>query len=416
MTPSNRSRASGDPGERGPVPLPVWVPWAALAAALASMLAFGVVGLTRWNPILIDFDAFYVGGHVWASGGNPYLPSDFGPAFQRLLGRATETAVLYYPPQAAPAFMALAALPLRVSGALYTCLNVVAVAGVGALAARMVWRSTSNTRNVLPEVWVLLPALALALPETWTAEHLGQVTAFVGVALYGAWIAYRTERWVLSGVLFGLVTIKPQLALLPLFWLVCDRQWRILGVTAVTVLLLALYPLITAGPLETGRTWLAALAAYAELGGANALGHPRILGIPSVIAALGGPRISPFLAAGVAAILMALLYAYRARFVEDDLFALIVGTQIALVYGRDHEVLLLLCLAGSWWRHGRDRPAVWVLAALAIFLLAVPERAIALAGWPPLLHWRTLVLGACLLLLVRESWRARARPRAAAAV
>ena len=71
---------------------------------------------------------------------------------------------------------------------------------------------------------------------------IGQLGALVAALVMGALLALRRDRIIVAGVLLGLWSLKPQtLLLLTLVLgvhLLATRRWRVLAVTASTVVLL----------------------------------------------------------------------------------------------------------------------------------------------------------------------------------
>src|SRR5207247_5240422 len=82
----------------------------------------------------------------------------------------------------------------------------------------------------------------------------GQNAFFVGALLVGGF-GLLPRAPLAAGILFGLISAKPQLWLMVPIALVAGRQWRALASTAATALLLALATLPVFG-LEIWRVWL----------------------------------------------------------------------------------------------------------------------------------------------------------------
>ena len=79
----------------------------------------------------------------------------------------------------------------------------------------------------------------------------GQNGAFTAALLVGGLLA-APKRPILAGVLFGLLTVKPQLGILIPFCLLASRNWRAFASAAVTTVTLVLLTGLAFG-FGTGR-------------------------------------------------------------------------------------------------------------------------------------------------------------------
>ncbi|RQR78575.1 glycosyltransferase family 87 protein [Burkholderia sp. Bp9015] len=152
---------------------------------------------------------------------------------------------------------------------------------------------------------------ALAFPGAFLTVIVGQ-TSLLSATLAGCGLLMLNRRPVISGICFGLLTMKPQMAILFPLALLCAAQWRALAAWAVTI----------AGgfALSTLAFGLGAWFAFAhgihdaaQLVGA---GHARLARMPTVfaLATLAGwpayvARGLQLLSAAAAAI--AVVYAWR---------------------------------------------------------------------------------------------------------
>lgn len=93
------------------------------------------------------------------------------------------------------------------------------------------------------------PALALALvaPGVASAIMFGQVGLFAG-ALFVGGLTLRDRRPIAAGILFGILTVKPQLgALIPIL-LLLERRWIVIAAAAATAVVLGLLTMALFGP------------------------------------------------------------------------------------------------------------------------------------------------------------------------
>jgi hypothetical protein len=99
----------------------------------------------------------------------------------------------------------------------------------------------------LAAVWLTLKTagiqhfwkFGLILPAVATCLAAGQIGLFTG-ALMVSGLILRDRRPLLSGILFGVLTIKPQMGILIPFLLLYERRWSVIGAAAATTLLLIL--------------------------------------------------------------------------------------------------------------------------------------------------------------------------------
>ncbi|MEJ0010928.1 MAG: glycosyltransferase family 87 protein [Alphaproteobacteria bacterium] len=80
-------------------------------------------------------------------------------------------------------------------------------------------------------------ALVLLSPAAFFCLISGQNSFFTLALIYGGF-TLRRQKPALAGVLFGLLSLKPQLALLLPVLLIAERNWRALGIAALTALAL----------------------------------------------------------------------------------------------------------------------------------------------------------------------------------
>jgi hypothetical protein len=108
------------------------------------------------------------------------------------------------------------------------------------------------------------PALLAAIAAPTTAIEIGSgQTGFLAAALLAGGLRLVATRPATAGVLFGLLTYKPQLGLLVPVALVAARQWRAIGAASLTALALGLAATAAFGT-AIWPAWLAALPAFSQ--------------------------------------------------------------------------------------------------------------------------------------------------------
>jgi hypothetical protein len=122
---------------------------------------------------------------------------------------------------------------------------------VWALVGWAVWFFVA--RRALPGAGAAGALVVLAFPAAYLAASHAQNGFITGALLIGGVLALRRSQ-ALSGALFGLLVIKPHLALLVPFWLAAGRKWTAIAAAAASAAALCLASLAVFG-LETWRAY-----------------------------------------------------------------------------------------------------------------------------------------------------------------
>lgn len=172
------------------------------------------------------------------------------------------------------------------------------------------------------------PAVALAHPSVLSNGLIGQ-NGFLTTAVFAGGVSLLTTSPIAAGAVLGLLSYKPQLALLIPLALIAGREWKALAAAA----------------LSAGILWLAAIAAF---GTASYAGFLYML-----------PRYAEFVAAGEWQWAeLASPFAFLRFFRVSQEPAL--GVQVLLALWATASVCRL------WWRKADGRAAALAAAALLI--------------------------------------------------
>lgn len=204
---------------------------AVLIAVYVASLAMGYGRDNGWlieadgHKRTVEFVAVRAAGEL-AAAGKPAAAYDWKAhriAHDRIVGRAAND--VYYPWPYPPPYLAvaeaLAALPYVASA-----LALIAVTLAGFVLA---------ARHIVGEGRAI--AWALAAPPTFINAAVAHTGFLVG-GLFGGALAALRSRPILAGVLFGLLSIKPQLGLLIPVALAAGGHWRTITAAATTVMAL----------------------------------------------------------------------------------------------------------------------------------------------------------------------------------
>lgn len=181
--------------------------------------------------------------NIWAAGAlartghlsTLYSSAGFEAWKQALLSRRTEVGDWIYPPGILPLGALLSFIPLPFAFWGWNAASLAAMA--------LVLRRAGLG-------WAVI-ALTILSPAEYRCLCLGQFGGICGcLAFAGLLLARQTP--ILSGILLGLVTLKPQPGvIIPIAWLAA-RNWRALLAGAATFAILSLIPLLWFGP----QSWL----------------------------------------------------------------------------------------------------------------------------------------------------------------
>jgi hypothetical protein len=335
-----------------------------LACSFLAMLFIGVIKLH--NPVAMekygrmDTRIFYEWGQAWRQGLNAYDP-ELHLYSKHLNKKIGPTA---YPPHASLLFMFLASFPINVAMIIMTTLNVFCV-GVIAFFSLLLLKQAKVKLDAA--MW-FIPALVMGNPFVSGTIFIGQTLLIIGAALISGWyFAYR-GRWVLGGILIAIASIKPQLTILVVFWLFLDKQWRLLTVAGITVLVGSIVPMVIVGPIDAFLQWLLSAIRYIEHPGVDHLGSTGVTGFQNVFYLLGVKGIPSFLPIGI--VLTAVLWWYRAKFASiNDIFGVLVGITCLFSLAVElYQSVIIIPLIAIFWIHLHQ--SEWTKISIAIILMS----------------------------------------------
>ncbi len=180
-----------------------------------------------------------------------WLTATINARFAHWLTHPLELHPFLYPPHYLLMLVPFGLLPPAISDAVFLCLSF-----AGLVAALWPFAKTSEERWLFVLAALLCPAAAITVCA-------GQNT-FLTLSLIvgGFWLAPR--RPLLAGVLFGLLTYKPQLGLMIPVALIAMRQWKVIASAAATTLCLVAASMAVFG-LQPWHTWFALMASHNDL-------------------------------------------------------------------------------------------------------------------------------------------------------
>jgi len=231
--------------------------------------------------------------------------------------------------------------------------------------------------------WLLF---ALAFPAAFVNLAHGQ-SGFLTAGLLGLGLIMLEKRPLVAGVLFGLLTYKPQLGLLLPLVLIVDRRWEALIAAALTTLTASLLSYVVFGA-EVWRAFFASVTItrtfVLEQG---AMGWEKMQSAFAALRMLGASIETAYAVQGAMSLCVAaaVLWIWR-RPVEMPIksAALVTGALLATPYVMDYD-LTLLALPIAWLTvEGlRTQFLTWEkIALLGAWVLPLVSRQIGSLGVP----------------------------------
>ncbi len=224
---------------------------------------------------------------------------------------------------------------------------------------------------------------ALAFPGAFVNLGHGQ-NGFLTCGLMGGGLLLLEKRPVIAGMLFGLMSYKPQFGLMLPIALLAGRHWKAFFSAAATVFALALVSWLVFGP-ETWRAFVSSASltrhVVLEQGGT---GWPKIQSIFSAVRMLGGNVTIAYAAQALFALAAAAAVIWtwwQPAGADIKAAILVVATVMATPYVLDYD-LVILALPIAWLtaiglREGFRR---WEkVTLLAVWLLPLLSRLIGMA-------------------------------------
>ncbi|HXJ23286.1 MAG TPA: glycosyltransferase family 87 protein [Polyangia bacterium] len=381
---------------------------ALLGGALASMVGFGIVGVGRAGQLGFDGRVLFAAGRAWLDGANPYDHAQLSRAVAAMPGMDLFQVEFLYPPQSSALCLLLALFSYPAARVIWLMLNLTSIAAIA-------WGSVSlldaESRDGKPGAaggdrwsrWVLL-AVVIGAPFTTHVLWMGQTSLVAFAATMGAWIWARRKHWLGAGLCLGLASFKPQLSVLIAFWFMLDRDWRTLLVAAGTALVLALFPIVSRGPIGAFSAWVTGVRSGYDLV-FNLPGAPHKVGLESVMTLLGLSLPSATFSV-LALVSTVILWLCRARLDRTDLFALLMAfTFLFSHYLHDYDYVGLAPLFVSILRYGRGGETLPAIARVAPVLLFIPERLVRRVGVPVLEQWRTLLIAILAAFIINFAYQ-----------
>jgi hypothetical protein len=382
-----------------------------------AVLFASVIGLTalivksdgyldfRGHPIGTDFANVYAAGTYVIEGRSdaPFDPALHHARQREIFGANTPFYGWHYPPFFLFLAAALALLPYGAALAVWLAatfgLYLISIRAV--LSFRAAPPGSPADQPVTDPLWLLF---AVAFPAVLVNAGHGQ-NGFLTAALIGGGLVLLDQRPALAGVLFGLLSYKPQFGLMIPLVLVATQRWRAFGFAATTVAALAIASTLAFGP----QVWSAFLNSTefsrVVVLEAGDTGWHKIQSVFSWIRMWGGPVTLAYAlhAAVVLALCVVLVRLWRSdRPYRLKAGALILASVLSTPYALDYDMMALAPAIAFLALDGLQRGfGPWQKTALAALWMApIAARSIAQVTLLPVGVWAML---AVLILSIRNA-------------
>jgi glycosyl transferase family 87 len=389
----------------------------AFAVLFASVIGLAAViaksdGYLDWrgHPIGTDFANVYAAGTYVLEGRTeaPFDPALHHARQQEIFGASTPFYGWHYPPFFLFIAAALALMPYGLALAVWLAATFLLY--LLSIRAILSFREPGAPAAEQPvdRLWLLFAA---AFPAVLVNAGHGQ-NGFLTAALIGGALVLLDRRPALAGVLFGLLSYKPQFGLMIPLVLIATQRWRVFGFAALTVAALAAASTLAFGP----KVWSAFLASteFSRLVVLEAgdTGWHKIQSVFSWVRMWGGSvGLAYALHAAVVIVLAVMLF----RLWRSDrphplkAGALIIASVLSTPYALDYDMMALAPAIAFLALDGLQRGfAPWQKTALALLWIApIAARSVAQFAFLPLGVWAMLGV---LILFVHRAATEPSRP------
>src|SRR5450631_3760376 len=374
--------------------------------ALLFLVLFGIVGLGREGAMGFDGRVLYAAGRAWLGKANPYDHVALVQSVSQLPDMDLYGSDFFYPPQAAGLVIPLGLVSYSSARVIWVVFQLIGVSAI-VLATRALLRSRSGGNH---DAWggLVLSAVAIGNPFTAHVVWMGQTSIVAFAAIMGAWTLAQRKNWLGAGLCFGLASFKPQICILVGLWFLLEQDWKTLLVAFGTMLLLALYPIATQGPIGAFTAWRTGVSSGYALP-FNLATFPHKVGMESLLSA--AVVVIPgavFLTVSVLA--TATLWIFRSSSHPADRLGLLMAITFTFSgYLHDYDYVGLVPVFVSLWSIARQRTITTFAAAALPVLLFVPQRFLRALNVPVVNQWRTVVVIAMAVAVLVLGMRAVAR-------
>lgn len=355
-----------------------------LLGGVVFLVVFGILDVFRSAPFGLDFFVFHKAAVIFLNGGNPWQEmAQAGDAFA-------------YPPHAASLLALYGFVPQSVALTLHTGVNILSILVIAYLLNLWFFNIREFSRINLAQG----AGLALFIGNPFMAHIVfeGQIALPTAACVFLSWHylkkqdGLKKQDWILSGVFLGLATIKPQIVVLYIVWLLISLQIRVLAVGALTAFVMMIPAFIAFGPVDSFSFWFDSFEFYNSVG-ANIPGSYHVVGFESLFAALGVPGTG-LIFKSVSVLSVAIIFYWRKHIDDALLVQLFLVLSFTFIFGHDTGYAVIVGIFSMLLSLTMTRGFSWRLIPAVVVLLVFffPQRFLRDIPLPILHHTRTLII------------------------
>jgi hypothetical protein len=209
-------------------------------------------------------------------------------------------------------------------------------------------------------------------------------------AVFLSWHFLKSEKRILSGLLLGLATIKPQAALLYIVWLLLAGELGVIFIGGLTSIVLMLPGLFVLGPKQVFVSWISTMDSYFTFA-TNIPGSDYVIGFESLLAACGYPGVTLW---PVAFVSLLVLFAFRSQLNNTFIVCAFGAISVTFVYGHAADYVAVLPLWVYFCYLAMSSKKVVNIASFALIssVFFFPQRFLRELDAPILHHLPTLMV------------------------
>lgn len=352
-----------------------------VVGALSFLFIFGICGLFRSGIFGFDFVVFHNAGLQFLQGVNPWLAAvDTGSPFS-------------YPPQLTPLIAFYGAISFKAALYIHTSINICAIVSIAYLA-NCWFLGITNLWNMSLAQGLCLSFL-IGNPFVAHSIYEGQWTIIAVAMLYWSWHFLQKNNWIVSGLFLGLATIKPQVSILYIIWLMFGWNIRVLFVGGLLAVFMLLPAIVAFGLIETFSGWFVSMGDYMQQY-ANKPGSPYVVGFEGLFVSVGVEKSGGVFKV-ISVICAFVLYLKRKQVSPLLVVNGFLVSALSFIYGHDTDYVIL-SLLWSYFLFLAFQKRSYVALGIAIatlFVMFFPQRIIRAMDIEILNHSRTLVVLFC---------------------
>jgi len=348
--------------------------------ALVYLGLFGIYGLGRDSEYKqVDMGYFYTAGKTWQEGKNPYHFDEFLKV-RKDLGFKIQTYNFAYPPSIAPLSLFLAQFSLDGARIAMHIINGIAL-------MLLIYAAIKLSPSLSHFQHTLLASILIANPFTAHVFWMGQTSLIAAASLAMLWL-YRHNTYLLAALFGAIATIKPQLTLFPLAWLLVEKKFVLISLIATGAIIMALFAFSVGNPIDITESWVYSLQKNLSIVSQSYESRTLVFNLESFFWSFG---IDASFLVYVGIALFFMLAGLKKYYNNLDTLSLLSMLSPLFLFTHDYDLVILAPVVASFMYYLREGKGMWLALALLISFY-IPQRFLRDAPTLALGHIRECVL------------------------